>query len=232
MLALLARLAKASALLPIEEKTFGSAASADIAELSPASFWNAAALLAMRASAAAFDAALWNALALFAKLLNDEPFARIACSACGCPASAAKAAECAAMADRALGCPARRAKADPFWAIAARAEFDTPADCNWWAALAALFTAADRACWWPARPLNPAELAARALNTFGSARIADIAALSLASFPKAEALVARCASEEAFDTASRNALAFWAKCAKFDGFCRIADSASGCEASA
>src|SRR6476646_1788186 len=126
MLALLARLAKASALLPIEEKTFGSAASADIAELSPASFWNAAALLAMRASAAAFDAALWNALALFAKLLNDEPFART--------------------------------------------EFDTPADCNWWAALAALFTAADRACWWPARPLNPAELAARALNTFGSAR--------------------------------------------------------------
>src|SRR4029079_3760367 len=47
MCALLARLAKASALLPIDEKTFGSFDSAAIALVSWASFWKAAALLAM-----------------------------------------------------------------------------------------------------------------------------------------------------------------------------------------
>src|SRR6476469_5360652 len=94
MFALFARLAKASALLPIAEKTFGSAFSACIALLSAARLWNAEALLAMSAFDDAFDAAFWNALALLAKLLKAEPFAMIAASACGWLASAAKACEC------------------------------------------------------------------------------------------------------------------------------------------
>src|SRR5438105_11365569 len=106
MIALLARLAKASALLPIAEKTLGSADRACIALLSAARFWNAEALLAMSAFDDALDAAFWNALALLAKLLNAEPWDRIAANACGWPASAAKALECEAIADSACGWPA------------------------------------------------------------------------------------------------------------------------------
>ena len=73
--------------------TPGSAFSAFIALLSPASCWKATALLAMLAFDAAFDAASRKALAFDAKTMNAEALFAIDASASGCAASADMAAE-------------------------------------------------------------------------------------------------------------------------------------------
>src|ERR1044071_1818187 len=82
---------------------------------------------------------------------------------------------------------------------------------NWWALLAS--------------EANAAAFALMAEKTRGSAEIAFIAALSLASCWNAGAFLAKRASAAALDAASRNALALLAKLLNADALERIAASA-------
>ena len=74
---------KAAAFAASALNTDGSAASAFIAALSLARLAKAAALLAMLAFDAAFEAAFWNEFALLAKLANACGLAEIAARAAG-----------------------------------------------------------------------------------------------------------------------------------------------------
>ena len=205
--ALLARLPKASALLPIAEKTLGSAASAFIAALSPgASDWNAAALDDIRASAEAWAAASRNAFALLAEAAEGRAVDHDRRKRLRMRGERSKCVRNGPRLQRVL---------EAGWQAARRQRrFSRSQTLRNWRRRRTEAGVPRRPRSGPlqqapavglAIALNASALAASAPKTCGSAAIALIAALSLAKRAKDAALPAIRASAAAFEAASRNA---------------------------